>query len=123
VLLAPPDRHLVVEAGRARLSDAAERHSCRPSADELFESVARELGPRAIGCLLTGMGSDGAAGLLAMRRAGARTLVQDEATCAVFGMPRAAVELGAAAQVLPVTEIAAALRAHVDAAEPPRNAP
>jgi two-component system chemotaxis response regulator CheB len=87
----------------------------------LFESVARELGPRAIGCLLTGMGSDGAAGLLAMRRAGARTLAQDEATCAVFGMPRSAVEIGAAAQVLPVSEIAAALRAHVDGTEAPRS--
>jgi two-component system chemotaxis response regulator CheB len=104
-----------------RLSDAAERHSCRPSADVLFESAARELGPRAVGCLLTGMGADGAAGLLAMRRAGALTLAQDEATSAVFGMPRAAIELGAAAHVLPISEIAAALRAHVDAVPSPRN--
>jgi two-component system chemotaxis response regulator CheB len=121
VLLAPPDRHMLVEAGRVRLSDAAERHSCRPSADVLFESAARELGPRAVGCLLTGMGADGAAGLLAMRRAGALTLAQDEATSAVFGMPRAAIELGAAAHVLPISEIAAALRAHVDAVPSPRN--
>lgn len=123
VLLAPPDRHLIVEAGRVRLSAEAERHSCRPSADVLFESVARELGPRAVGCLLTGMGSDGAAGLLAMRRAGAPTIAQDEATCAVFGMPRAAIELGAAAEILAVSEIAAALRAHVDGAQAPRNVP
>ncbi|MFN7147229.1 MAG: chemotaxis protein CheB, partial [Myxococcota bacterium] len=62
VLMAPPDRHLRVEGGRVRLSADADRHSCRPSVDVLFESVAREYGPAAVGCLLTGMGRDGAAG-------------------------------------------------------------
>jgi two-component system, chemotaxis family, protein-glutamate methylesterase/glutaminase len=100
VLLARPDRHLVVRDGRLRLTMDPERHSCRPSVDLLFQSVAREFGPSAIGCLLTGMGRDGAEGLLAMRQAGATTLVQDEATSVVFGMPREAIRLGAADRVL-----------------------
>ena len=111
VLLAPPDRHLVVQAGALYLSDAPPRHSCRPSIDFLLESLARECGPRALGCLLTGMGRDGAAGLLALRRAGGRTIAQDEATSVVYGMPREAVALGAAEQVLPLPAIAPAVAA------------
>ncbi len=109
--LAPPERHLVVRDGRLRLNDEPERHSCRPSVDVLFDSVAREAGPASVACLLTGMGRDGAAGLLAVRRAGGVTIAQDEATCVVYGMPREAVLLGAAARVLPVGEIGPALRA------------
>jgi two-component system chemotaxis response regulator CheB len=105
VLMAPGNRHLVVRAGRLRLVDGPERHSCRPSVDELFESVARELGAASIGCLLTGMGRDGAEGLSAMRRAGAATVVEDESTCVVFGMPREAIRLGAAQHVVGLTEI------------------
>jgi len=104
VRMAPGNRHLVVKAGRLRLVDGPERHSCRPSVDELFESVARELGAAAIGCLLTGMGRDGAEGLAAMRRAGAVTVVEDESTCVVFGMPREAIRLGAAQHVVGLTE-------------------
>jgi two-component system, chemotaxis family, protein-glutamate methylesterase/glutaminase len=106
VLLAPADQHLVLEGGRLHLSSGRERHACRPSVDVLFESIAHELGPHAIGCLLTGMGRDGADGLLAMRRAGARTVVQDEASSVVFGMPREAIEVGAAERVLALDEIA-----------------
>jgi two-component system chemotaxis response regulator CheB len=73
--------------------------------DVLFESIAEEIGPRAIACLLTGMGKDGAAGLLAVRRAGGLTLAQDEATSVVYGMPREAVALDAAERVLPLEEI------------------
>lgn len=102
VVLARPDRHLVVRDGRLRLTQDAERHSCRPSVDVLFDSVAREIGSASIGCLLTGMGRDGAEGLLAMRRAGAVTLAQDEASSVVFGMPREAIRLGAAERVLPL---------------------
>ncbi|MBI2510968.1 MAG: chemotaxis-specific protein-glutamate methyltransferase CheB [Opitutae bacterium] len=109
VVLAPPDNHVIVRDGRLRLTDEPERHSCRPSVDVLFESVAREIGPGAIGCLLTGMGRDGAAGLLAMRRAGAHTVAQDESSCVVFGMPREAIRLEAALQVLPLEAIAPAL--------------
>jgi len=109
VLMAPPGRHLVLERGVLRLTDGPERHSCRPSVDVLFESVARDAGPEALGCLLTGMGRDGADGLLAIRRAGGSTIAQDEATSVVYGMPREAVLAGAAEQVLPLHEIGAAL--------------
>jgi two-component system chemotaxis response regulator CheB len=109
VIVAPAEAHLLVEGGQLRLSRAAERHSCRPSIDVLFESVAREFGSAAIGCLLTGMGQDGAEGLLAMRNAGAVTVAQDEATSVVFGMPREAIRLGAAGHVLCLSAIAPAL--------------
>ena len=86
------DRHLVVRDGRLRLTHDPERHSCRPSVDVLFESVAARVRRRAPpACLLTGMGRDGAAGLLAIRRAGGVTIAQDEATSVVYGMPREAV--------------------------------
>lgn len=111
VVLAPPDRHLVVRDGRLRLTEDPERHSCRPAVDTLFESVARELGPRCAGCLLTGMGRDGAEGLLALRRAGGITYAQDESTSVVFGMPREAIRLEAAAQVLRLDQFASALMA------------
>jgi two-component system chemotaxis response regulator CheB len=78
----------------------------RPSVDVLFHSVAEAAGDKAVGVLLTGMGSDGARGLLKMRQAGAHTIAQDEATCVVFGMPREAIQLGGAAQVLPLGSIA-----------------
>jgi two-component system chemotaxis response regulator CheB len=109
VLMAPPDSHLVLCQGKLRLTKDPERHSCRPSIDVLFESLARELGAGGAGCLLTGMGRDGAAGLLAIRRAGGRTIAQDEATSAVFGMPREAILLGAAEQVLALDQIAPSL--------------
>ncbi|MBM2620198.1 chemotaxis-specific protein-glutamate methyltransferase CheB [Actinoplanes sp. LDG1-06] len=109
VLLAPPDRHMLVRDGLVRLSDAPPRHSCRPSVDVLFESIAAEYGPSAAGCLLTGMGRDGAEGLLMMRGRGAVTFAQDEASCVVYGMPREAALLGAAVHVLPPARIAAKL--------------
>lgn len=106
ILLAPPDRHVFVRDQLLRLSDGPQRHSCRPSVDVLFESVAQEFGPSAIGCLLTGMGRDGAAGLLQMRERGAITFAQDEGSCTVYGMPREAALLGAAQHVLPPGRIA-----------------
>lgn len=110
-IVAPPDYHLVLDAGRFRLTRGAERHSCRPSIDVLFESLATALGGAAAACLLTGMGRDGAAGLLQIRRAGGPTIAQDEATCVVYGMPREAAAIGAAARVLPLGEIAPAIAA------------
>ncbi len=109
VVMAPPDRHLVLHEGRLLLTGGAERHSCRPSVDVLFESLAREMGAECAACLLTGMGKDGAEGLLAIRQSGGATFAQDEETSAVFGMPRAAIELGAAERVLPLHQIAPAL--------------
>jgi two-component system chemotaxis response regulator CheB len=109
VALAPPGHHLVVRGGMTQLTRGPELHSCRPSVDVLFDSVAAECGPSAVGCLLTGMGRDGAAGLLAMRRAGAVTIAQDEETSIVYGMPREAALLGAASRILPLEAIGAAL--------------
>jgi two-component system, chemotaxis family, protein-glutamate methylesterase/glutaminase len=111
VTMAPPDSHLVVRSGRLRLTQDPERHSCRPSVDVLFESLAAEYGSSATACLLTGMGRDGAAGLLDIRRAGGLTIAQDEVTSVVYGMPREAVLLGAAERVLPLEEIGSSLAA------------
>jgi two-component system chemotaxis response regulator CheB len=111
VIMAPPDVHLIVRGGRLRLITTPERHSCRPSVDVLFESIAQELGNRAIACLLTGMGRDGATGLLEVRRAGGVTLAQDEASSVVFGMPREAILLGAAERVLPLEQFAPTIAA------------
>jgi two-component system, chemotaxis family, protein-glutamate methylesterase/glutaminase len=111
VAMAPTDKHLVVTKGRLRLTSDPERHSCRPSVDALFESLAREMGAETIACLLTGMGRDGASGLLEIRRAGGLTYAQDEATCVVYGMPREAVLLDAVDRVLPINAIGPALAA------------
>ena len=114
VLLAPGGRHLsVVRQGAALAAVVADgplvaRH--RPSVDVLFQSVARAAGSTAAGALLTGMGEDGAAGLLAIRDAGGLTVAQDEESSVVYGMPRAAVELGAVAESLPLAEIGPRLR-------------
>lgn len=110
IYLAPGgDRHLSVGGtaayyARLRPGEAVSGHL--PSVDVLFQSVARAVGAKGVGILLTGMGSDGARGLLAMAQAGAHTIAQDEATCTVFGMPRAAISLGAAGVVAPIERIA-----------------
>ncbi|HVW24995.1 MAG TPA: chemotaxis-specific protein-glutamate methyltransferase CheB [Polyangiaceae bacterium] len=105
VVIAPPARHLLVRDGRFRLTNDPERHSCRPSVDVLFESIAREFAGRAIAGVLTGMGRDGALGLLAIRQAGGFTFAQDEATSVVYGMPREAALVGAAEQILPLGDV------------------
>jgi two-component system chemotaxis response regulator CheB len=105
VVMAPPGQHLGVRDGRLRLSLEAERHSCRPSVDVLFESIARDYGPAACAALLTGMGRDGAEGLLKIRQAGGLTVAQDEASSVIYGMPREAALLGAATHILPLSEI------------------
>ena len=109
MIMAPHHRHLVVRGGRLWFSDEPERHSCRPAVDVLFESVAREMGKSTIACLLTGMGGDGAAGMLAIRQAGGMTLAQDEQTSVVFGMPKVAIDMGAARRVLPLQDFAPTL--------------
>lgn len=109
LVLAPADRHLAIVGGRFRLTMDPPRHSCRPSVDTLFESIAAEYGASATACLLTGMGRDGARGLLEIRRRGGFTMAQDEESSVVYGMPREAVEIGAVDRVLPLDEIAATL--------------
>jgi two-component system chemotaxis response regulator CheB len=109
VRLAPSGVHLVVRDRRLRLEDGPPRHHCRPSIDVLFDSLARERDVRAAACILTGMGRDGAAGLLAIRRAGGMTFAQDEATSVIYGMPREAVANGGAERELPLDDIARAL--------------
>lgn len=110
VYIAPGDLHLrVVRDGAryvCRLDDGPPVNRHKPSVDVLFKSVAQHAGRNAIGVILTGMGKDGAAGLKEMRDAGSPTIAQDEASCVVWGMPREAVELGAAAEVLGLTDIA-----------------
>ncbi|HET7506618.1 MAG TPA: chemotaxis response regulator protein-glutamate methylesterase [Kofleriaceae bacterium] len=112
--IAPGHRHLRVVRSGARylcvLADEPPVNRHRPSVDVLFDSVARAAGPSAIGALLTGMGADGADGLAAMRAQGARTIAQDRETSVVWGMPGEAVKRGAAAEVLPLDQIAARLR-------------
>ncbi len=109
VYIAPGDRHLLVVRSGARylcsLSDGPPVSRHKPSVDVLFRSVAQNCGPNAVGVLLTGMGADGAEGLLEMRDAGAETIAQDEASSVVWGMPGAAVKLGAAAHVAPLEQI------------------
>ncbi|MBK9326111.1 MAG: chemotaxis response regulator protein-glutamate methylesterase [Hydrogenophilales bacterium] len=109
--VAPGHSHLLVRKSGAfyytELSRAEPVNRHRPSVDVLFQSAARVLGPHGVGVILTGMGKDGAQGMLAMRHAGAHTIAQDEASCVVYGMPKAAVELGAAMEVVPLPDIAA----------------
>jgi two-component system chemotaxis response regulator CheB len=125
-LLARGDRHLRVRRRNLELvvelddSPPVCRH--RPSVDVLFRSVAEVVGPRALGVILTGMGADGADGLLAMKRAGASTIAQDESTSVVFGMPKEAIDRGAVDVVLPLPRIAAGILQRVPAIAGPRTA-
>jgi two-component system chemotaxis response regulator CheB len=109
-LIAPGGRQMTVRRDGARLQvevrpgPPVNRHC--PSVNVLFRSVARSAGANALGILMTGMGDDGALGLLELREAGARTIAQDEASCVVFGMPKEAIRLGGAGQVLPLEALA-----------------
>ncbi len=112
-LVAPGGKHLIVQASGARwvvrVKDGPKVHHQRPAVDVLFQSVARSAGQNAVGALLTGMGADGAKGMLSMREAGAYTVAQNEESCVVYGMPREAVKINAAVDVLPLERIADAL--------------
>ena len=105
VLTAPPGRNLRICGGRTVLGDTTANTGCAPSVDELFTSVADSHGDETIGVLLTGMGADGAQGLKRIRDRGGCTIAQDEDSCVVFGMPAAAIKLGAAEHVTPLQEI------------------
>lgn len=114
-LVAPGDRHMRValtgDRWTVRLDSGPKVWHQRPAVDHLFESVAQHAPGRGVGVLLTGMGQDGAAGLKRMRDAGCWTIAQDEASCVVFGMPRAAVEAGAASEIASLGRIAEAIAA------------
>lgn len=116
--IAPGDRHLLIERDgayyRCRLDDGPPINRHRPNIDLLFASVAEQLGPNAVGVILTGMGSDGSRGLKQMRDQGAYTIAQDEATSVVWGMPGAAVAFGAVERVLGIERIAGAIVAGRD---------
>lgn len=107
VYVASPDSHLEVTCGsRIRLVKRDEGDLFAPSVNRLFFSLLQHKPNRVVACLLTGMGNDGAEGMLALRKRGARTIAQNEATCAVFGMPARAAECDAAEEILPIEQIA-----------------
>lgn len=113
--LAPPGLHMTLRGTLAtvltiRLEDGPLLHGVRPAADLLFESIARVAGPAGVGVVLTGMGVDGARGLGAIAAAGGATIVQDEATSVIWGMPGAAVEAGSAGKVVPLEAVAVEVR-------------
>ncbi len=113
VLVAPGNFHMLLRkvdgVYKVAVRDGPRVHYQRPAVDILFQSVAEAGLRNVVGVLLTGMGADGAAGLLRMRQRGAITIAQDEATCVVFGMPKVAIEMGAAQQVLPLSRIGAGI--------------
>ncbi|GEJ59228.1 protein-glutamate methylesterase/protein-glutamine glutaminase [Anaeromyxobacter diazotrophicus] len=110
VLIAPGNKHMLLRRSGARyyvqVRDGPRVNRHRPSVDVMFRSVAQVAGRNAVGVILTGMGGDGAQGLLEMRQAGARTLGQDEASCVVYGMPKVAADLGGVEKVVPLAEMA-----------------
>ncbi|GAB7526617.1 protein-glutamate methylesterase/protein-glutamine glutaminase [Paraburkholderia sp. 2C] len=116
--IAPGHAHLLLARSGANyiahLSEEPPVNRHRPSVDVLFRSAAQHAGKNAIGVILTGMGRDGAAGLLDMRRAGAYTLAQDEASCIVFGMPREAIALGAADDISPLADMSRRVMARLN---------
>jgi two-component system chemotaxis response regulator CheB len=120
--IAPGHSHMLLQRSGAnyllRLSQSEPVNRHRPSVDVLFHSVAAHAGPNAIGVILTGMGKDGAQGLLAMRHAGAHTLAQDEASCVVFGMPKEAIAIGAIDQVASIEDLPSLLMKQVAAMGP-----
>lgn len=113
VLIAPGGRHMQLRRSGAQyrvgVADGPPVNRHKPSVDVLFRSVANTAGRNALGIIMTGMGDDGAQGLLAMRQAGAHTIAQDQESSVVFGMPREAIEIGAAAEVLPLSQMAEAI--------------
>jgi two-component system chemotaxis response regulator CheB len=115
-LIAPGNHHLLLKRSGARyyvdIKDGPLVCRHRPSVDVLFRSAARYAGQNAVGVILTGMGDDGASGMLEMKQAGAVTIAQDEATCVVFGMPKEAIKRCAVDKVLPLQAVAGAILAH-----------
>jgi two-component system chemotaxis response regulator CheB len=115
-LIAPGNHHLLLKRSGARyyveVKDGPLVCRHRPSVDVLFRSAARYAGQNAVGVILTGMGDDGARGMLEMKQAGARTIAQDEATCIVFGMPKEAIKLNGVDKILPLQSVAGTMLAY-----------
>jgi len=110
-LVAPGDRHVEFdERGNVVLNDGPPVHGCRPAADVTMLSAAKVYGRRSVAVVMTGMGKDGTAGALAIKRASGKTFAQDQATSVIYGMPRAAIEAGAIDTVVPLADLAAQLR-------------
>lgn len=119
--IAPGDRHMELARSGAnyqvRIHDGPAVNRHRPSVDVLFRSVAQYAGRNAVGVILTGMGNDGAAGLLEMHRAGAYTIAQNEASCVVFGMPREAIGMGGVNEVLDLNQISQRMLAQISSGQ------
>ena len=119
--LAPGSQHLTIKRDgadyRTVLQDTPRVSGHKPSVDVMFESASKYAGHNAVGVLLTGMGKDGAKGLLSLHNQGAFTICQDEASCVVFGMPRAAIALNAASVILNISDISPALLQHFEAVQ------
>ncbi|MEQ8525964.1 chemotaxis response regulator protein-glutamate methylesterase [Gracilimonas sp.] len=118
VFIAPGDRHMIIEDStdgfEIKIIDSGRVNHHRPSVDVLFDSVARVAGNKAIGIILTGMGADGAKGLLQMKAKGCYTIAQDESSSVVYGMPKEAAKIGAASEVLPLEGISEAILKHLE---------
>jgi two-component system chemotaxis response regulator CheB len=123
VLIAPGNFHMLVrrspEGYKVQVKDGPQVCYQRPSADVMFSSAAEAAGKHVVGVILTGMGSDGAQGMLKMKRAGAKNIAQDEASCVVFGMPKEAIKLGGVDRVVPLPNIASAILQEVGAGRSP----
>lgn len=118
VFIAPGDKHMIIDESddgfEIKVIDTGKVNHHRPSVDVLFDSVARVAGSKATGLILTGMGADGAKGLLQMKRTGAYTIAQDEKSSVVYGMPREAAKLGAATDIIPLERISGAIVEHLE---------
>ena len=112
-MIAPGNLHMILTRNGGTyvvgVKNGPRVHYQRPSVDVLFQSVAKKAGRNAVGVMLTGMGADGAKGMLAMKACGAHTMAQDEATCVVYGMPKEAVKLGAVDEIVPLENIPRAI--------------
>jgi two-component system chemotaxis response regulator CheB len=115
-LIAPGNSHMLLKRSGARyyveINDGPLVNRHRPSVDVLFRSTAKYAGQNAIGIIMTGMGDDGAKGMLEMKESGAYTIAQDEKSCIVFGMPKEAIKLGAADTIVPLSQIASLMLKH-----------
>ena len=119
--IAPGDKHMELARSGAnyqiKIHDGPPVNRHRPSVDVLFHSVAKHAGRNAVGVILTGMGNDGAAGMLAMHQAGAWTIAQNEASCVVFGMPREAINMGGVSEVVDLSQVSQQMLAKISAGQ------